>query len=382
MKLSFLKFAKSKPINAITPFNKGGNRIVLREAAKFSSIEAPLGTIRAERVLIERAFGDKSTDMRLYYDSEDRLIGQKRMNYDGNTLTDYSESRYTVRKKLHWNKYIFSLGDTQLIRYNPDKSIQSATRHKVDIVKEEGIDQPFINIMQYYTERTSDNTFSENFSISNKENYIKTKSIRTEEGDLLEAKTTASENIPPKVANDEYLTLRGMPDELAIKSLFRIFSKKERLENPDNIDLFFIKGSDINYIQGISFPDRNRIGIATLPILGQNINTTAHEIRHFKQDELKRKLKTQLWNKFFNRKNYNPREFQLALYFLKCKLQECPFPVGFLTENWYRKSGIEKDAFKIGDRFENDFKRRTSKLNRFFPRVTKHNMGEAMLPNR
>ncbi len=46
-------------------------------------------------------------------------------------------------------------------------------------------------------------------------------------GDLLEIITKASENIPKEVANDEYMVLRGMPDEIAIKSLFRLFGKKK-----------------------------------------------------------------------------------------------------------------------------------------------------------
>ncbi len=45
-------------------------------------------------------------------------------------------------------------------------------------------------------------------------------------------------------------------------------------------------------------------------------------------------------------------------------------------------SGLEKDAFRIGERFETDFQRRTKKLKEFFPMVTRHNMGlEPTLPN-
>lgn len=377
-----LNFFKPKIVNTLPPFNKGGNRIISRTPAKFSSSQAPFGTRRAERLLIEREFGNKRTDVRLFYDSDDRLIGQKRENYQGDTLLDYIESRYTVRKKSSWDKYIISLSDVQSITYAPDNSIISGIRHKVDIVKENGIETPFLNIMKYHSTKNSDNTFSENFSISNEQNRIKTNSVRSESGDLLEITTTASENIPEEVANDEYLVLRGMPDEMAIKSLMRIFGKKERLENPDDIQLFYIKGDDIKYEQGVSLQDQNKVGVGILPTLGYNINTTSHEIRHFRQYELKNKLKKQLWNKFFNKKEFNPRELKLALYFFKCRLQECPFPVTSLTRRWYMASGIEKDAFRIGERYETDFQRRTDKLKELFPMVTRHNMGlEPTLPN-
>lgn len=375
-----LNFFKAKPITALLPFNKGGNRLVLREAAKFSSSEAPFGTKRAERLLIEREFGNKRTDVSLFYDSENRLIGQKRENYQRDTLIDHIESRYTVRKKVDKSKYTISLSDVQSITYNPDNTIHSAIRHKVDIVTEDGNETPHINIMKYNTIRTSENDFAEQFSITNEHNTIKTKSIRSENGDLLEITTIASENIPEEVANDEYMILRGMPDEIAIKSLFRLLGKKERLKNLDNIGLFYITGDNIRYEQGVSLD--NNIGIGILPTLGENINTTSHELRHFRQREFKNELKIQLWNKFFNKKEYNPRELKLALYFLKCKLQECPFPVMRLTRGWYMASGIEKDAFRIGERYEADFQRRTKKLKEFFPMVTRHNMGlEPTLPN-
>ncbi len=375
-----LNFSKPKIINTIQDFNKGGNRIIMRKPAGFSSSEAPFGTKRAEVLLIERNFGNNKTNVNLYYDSNNRLIGQKRENYQGNTLIDYIESRYTVRKKSNWDKYIISLSDVQSITYNPDKTIKSAERHKVDIVQENGIKNPYINIMKYNASRTPENNFTEQFSITNEYNSIRTKSTRSENGDLLEIITKASENIPKEVANDEYMVLRGMPDEIAIKSLFRLFGKKERLENLDDIRLFYIKGDNINYAQGVALD--NKIGIGTLPTLGENINTTSHELRHFRQRELKNKLKTQLRNKFFNKKEFNPREFKLALHFLKCKLQKCPFPVTRITRRWYMASGLEKDAFRIGERFETDFQRRTKKLKEFFPMVTRHNMGlEPTLPN-
>lgn len=377
-----LRFFKPKQINQIMPFNKGGNRIILREPAKFSSSKAPLGTKRAERILIERDFGAKTTDVLLYYDSDERLVGQRRENYQNEILENYTESRYTVRKKVRSDKYLISLSDVQSITYRPDNEISSARRHKVDIVKEDEIETPSINIIKYHTIRNSDNNFTEDFSITNQQNSIKTKSIRSNLGDLLEISTTASENIPEKVANDEYLVLRAMPDEIAIKSLFRLIGKKENVENLDNIDLFYIKGNDMNYVHGVSFQDKNKLGVSTFPTLGFNINTTAHELRHFRQYELKNKLIKQLWNKFFNKKEYNPRELKLALYFLKCSLQECPFPVCGLTRRWYMGAGIEKDAFRTGDRFESDFQRRTKELRKVFPKVTRHNMGvEPVLPN-
>ncbi|MCM1003267.1 MAG: hypothetical protein NC408_02880 [Candidatus Gastranaerophilales bacterium] len=373
-----LQFFKPK----IMPFNKGGNRIILREPARFSSSKAPLGTKRAERILIKRDFGAKTTEVKLFYDSDERLIGQNRENKENDNITDYIESRYTVRKKVQSGKYLISLSDVQSINYAPDKSINSAVRHKVDIVKEKGIERPSINIIKYHATKNSDNNFAETFSIANQQNYIQTESVRSESGDLLEITTTASENIPEKVAKDEYLVLRGMPDEIAIKTLFRLLGKKENIENLDDINLFYIKGDDMNYEMGVSLQDQNKLGVATMPVLGYNINTTAHELRHFRQHELKNKLKKQLWNKFFNKKEYNSRELKLALYFLKCRLQECPFPVCALTRKWYMASGVEKDAYRIGDRFEADFQRRTKELKEFFPKVTRHNMGiEPILPD-
>ncbi len=375
-------FFKPKQITQIMPFNKGGNRIILREPARFSSSKAPLGTKRAERILIERDFGAKTTDVHLFYDSDGRLIGQNRENKENENITDYTESRYTVRKKVQSDEYLISLSDVQSINYAPDKSINSATRHKVDIVKEKEIDAPSINIIKYHATKSSDNNFAETFSITNQQNYIQTESVRSESGDLLEITTRASENIPDKVAKDEYLVLRGMPDEIAIKTLFRLLGKKENIENLDDINLFYIKGDDMNYGLGLSLQDQNKLGVATMPVLGYNINTTAHELRHFKQHELKNKLKKQIWNRFFNKKEYNSRELKLALYFLKCRLQECPFPVCTLTRKWYMASGGEKDAYRIGDRFEADFQRRTKELKKFFPKVTRHNMGtEPILPD-
>lgn len=377
-----LNFFKPKTITPLPPFNKSGNRLILRKPTSFSSIEAPYGTETAEKLLIERDFGTRKTAVKLYYDSNKRLIGQKRENYQGDTLTDYTESRYTVRKKVNWDKYTISFSDVQSINYNPDSIINSAARYKIDIVEENGIEKPSINIMKYNTTREQNETFTENFSISNNQTFIKTKSVRSESGDLLELTTTSSENIPQKVANDEYLVLRGMPDEIAIKSLMRMLGKKEKLESLDDISLFYIKGDDINYMLGLALQEKNRLGVAILPTLGDNINTTAHELRHFRQHELKNKLKIQLWNKFFNKKEYNPRELQLALYFFKCRLQSCPFPVTWLTKNWYLKEGLERDAYRIGERFETEFQRRTKDLKKIFPMVTRHNIGiEATLPN-
>lgn len=377
-----LNLFTQKNISTLMPFNKGGNRIISRIPTKFSASEAPLGTKRAEKLIIEREFGNKKTNVNLYYDSKDRLIGQKRENYQGKTLLDYIESRYTIRKNSAWEKYLISISDVQSITYASDNSIKSGVRHKVDIVKEAGIEKPSINIMKYKTVKNKDNNYTENFSISNGYNHIITDAERSEAGDLLQITTNASENIPKEITNDEYLVLRSMPDEIAIKSLVRTLGKKEKLEHLDNIKLFYIKGDDINYVQGVSLQNENKLGVGTLPTLGYNINTVAHELRHFKQRELKAKLKTQLWNKFFNPQKFNQRELNLALHFLKCRMLECPFPVTKLTEKWYSSSKIEEDAFRIGERYEADFQRRTTLLKKFFPKITTHNLGlEPTLPN-
>lgn len=383
-------FNKSQTMTQVLPeFNSVGNRILSRsilppKSSLFYEFRAPLGTTSAEKLVVEKNFGEQSVEIITFKNAKGNIVGRLRQNYNQGKLQGSTESRYTFLKKGRdeYEKMNYGIADIQRQFYDADKNLVKMKRFKQDItIFDDFPDEKHLTQMTYEAEKNSHGIFDGVFSVSHKVSGKTDKKLSLEvqhskDGKTLSQNVTSQVNLTNNVLKDPYLVTRAMPDEFAIKNLLEVFKQRVGLENT-KINLSYIRGNDINYYLGLAL-DNRQICIATIPTLNETVDTVAHELRHFKQDELANKFFKQLWYKITGSKNYNPHEYKLAKKFFKFNLCYNPFPVTEFSNRfmiaWYRY-GKEADALRYAGRYKKEFNRYSEQLGKEFPLTSEYFLG-------
>ena len=385
------------PIVPLQQFNKAGNRILTREVlpakdSLFRKLDAPFTTTSAEKLVVERNFGKESTEIITFRNEHGEVIGRSRKNFVGGELTDSSSSRYFIAPKNYvesdTGNYILSVGDKQTQFFDAQGKLKSMDRIRTDFVKFENEPNSHLTQMRYRSNLNQDGNFDGKFSIYHKygnevTNDLRINTTHSERGKLLNQEVETAQNINEKVLRDPYLITRGMTDEFAIKNIADRFNRIHGIENRD-YRIYYIKGDDLNYVGGL-VNSQDAAGFGLLPSMVENVDTVAHELRHLRQYEIQNEFLKQLRYKLTFSKKYNPHKYKVAKHFTIARFTGNPFPSG-TNENsfffkWYRKHGLEPDAYRQGERFRKDYIRRTEEFRKNFPFISRYNRGEENLRN-
>lgn len=360
--------------SAVKLFNRGGNRLASKQLITgqkaLKKISAPYLTHSADIVKIEKEFGQKTTEIISFRDKNNKLISRYRRELEQGKEIWHSNTEVLIDRSCPKNKnYSISLVDKQSTKYNPINEAIEFNRHSTDYVFFP--DRKTVSQLKYKGIPKKDGGINEVFSITDKvdgkvKSFITGTAKRTSDGRQASLSTKTSQDIPQNLLEDPYLVLRTMPSKISVDFLKELFCKKMKL-NPQKINLFHIEGADKTFINGMAYTDQNKLGISVFNNLGENINTMAHELRHFKQEEFSQKFWHLLKNKIKHPESVNNREFKLSKLF---KIKST-FTNPFIN----RTSFKEKDAWKIGDRFQKEYIEKTKDLKEIFPYFSKQTMG-------
>ena len=384
-------FSKAKTVaQPLSSFNNTGNRILSRtmlpqKNSLFYKLGAPFGTHSAEKLVVEKNFGELSTEIITFRNSKGNVIGRLHKNFNQEKLESSVDTRYVLKRngRNDDEKLTYTIADIQRQFFNADKELVKMERKKLETaLYDKNPNERHLTEMTYLAEKNNKEIFDGLFSISHKISGKTKKQLclnlqHSQDGIELSQNITKKLNTANDILADPYLIARAMPDEFRIKNLIESLKQRVGLENK-KIDLFYIKGDDINYFLGMAYPDIKQLGVAILPAMSETIGTIAHELRHFKQNELAEKFFKQFLYKITHNSKFNPHEYKLAKHFKKQNLYKNPFLV---TENssqfmkkWYL-AGKEANAFRYEKRFKTEFDRYSVRLGEEFPETSEHFLG-------
>lgn len=374
-------FAKNAKIADNAAYNQVGNRLATKLTVAGNSLKnmhIPQGTVSVEFLKVEKEFGKSSSNIISFKDINENLIERIRIDKTP------GQTRH-IQSQYHFDKTGLS-SDGCCIDFTDIKrtttlngKLQSSQRDMISYAfKKESA--PIVTHSRLETiEHPYQNARNEiqtikSWTKGDKQNakYLQITGCRENDGKIQLMEISGNTNQPIETfKNDPYIMTRMYSNNDFIHSI------KYHIAEMSNLPVNKLKLKTKNKLKncnGYFRPATGEVVIAANVPKIDLVGNIAHELRHQKQFVTAKKAVSNFIRRLSGGDKVNTRENQLGLKYLKDEFLHL-FCLNGRIKNLYYKNGLEKDAFKTGNRFKKVYGRLNENLYNEFPHASSKQFG-------